>query len=102
MANIKKTAQITVKTITPAVYLTGDYNANPQAKAKELTKLIDGLLVTGIWTSALEAAMNNIPAETFIIVDDPDTPELEFSVQIVPSIFQGKNVIDEGPSKAQA
>jgi hypothetical protein len=65
----------TVRNITPAVYLTGLYTASPQAKAAELSRLIDGLLDLGIWSSAEEAFFEGIPAGTFVLVDSGSLSE---------------------------
>lgn len=73
-----------VNTITPSVYLTGNYSATPQAKATELTKLLKGLLSSGVWGSAREAAESGVPTGTFIIVDDPNTAAQDFQVEVVP------------------
>lgn len=83
---VKKQIPVTVKTITPTVFLTGQYNTSPEAKAKELTSLMQKLLAPGIWRSAQDAANEGIPKGTFIIVDDPRTPGTEFSVEVVPAI----------------
>ena len=92
----KKNIGFTVRTITPAVFLTGEYSVRPEAKAAELTKLVQGLLAYGIYPSVKDAAANGVPAGTFIIVDDPKTPEKEFSVQIVPRIG-GRRLIPRDP-----
>jgi hypothetical protein len=73
-----------INTITPAVYLTGEYSASPQAKAAELTKLLQNLLSTGVWDSAQKAAISGIPTGTFVVVDNPDTPAGDFQVEVVP------------------
>jgi hypothetical protein len=80
----KLTIGVTVDTITPTVYLTGDYSAAPEAKAKELTRLLKKLLASGIWKSAKDAAVGGVPTGTFIIVDDPNTAETDFTVEVVP------------------
>jgi hypothetical protein len=87
---VRELIGVTVKTITPSVYITGLYTGNAQAKAAELTRLMQNLLAFGIWDSALDAANKGVPAGTFIIVDDPKTPVEEFAVQIVPKIFKKK------------
>lgn len=73
----------TVKTITPAVFVTGQYESRPDAKAAELTKLMNGLLAPGIWKSKEEAFFAGIPVGTFILVDNPDTDIKDFKVEIV-------------------
>ena len=87
----KKSVGVTVNTITPTVYLTGDYSAAPEAKAKELTKLFKNLLASGIWESAEDAAIDGVPTGTFIIVDDPDTIETDFTVEVVPYYRSAKD-----------
>jgi hypothetical protein len=66
----RKNVGFTVRNITPAVYLTGQYNARPEEKAVELSRLVDGLLDLGIWPSAAEAFRAGIPVGTFVLVDD--------------------------------
>jgi hypothetical protein len=82
----KKLLPFTVRTITPAVFLTGEYSTPSADKAKELTKLLQGLLAPGVYSSAKAAAERGVPAGTFVVVDDPSTPEEVFSVEIVPTI----------------
>lgn len=81
----RRTLGYTVKTITPAVFFTGSYKADGKTKAKELTVLMQNLLSNGVWESAQDAAIKGVPAGTFIIVDDPNTPEQDFTVEIVPA-----------------
>lgn len=66
----RKNVGFNVRNITPAVYLTGNYNSKPNAKAAELTRLLRGLLDLGIWPSTQEAFLNGIPAGTFVLVDN--------------------------------
>lgn len=96
----RKTLGFSTRTITPAVFFTGNYNTNGQTKAKELTALIQGLLAYGVWSSAKEAAASGVPAGTFIIVDDPKTPDREFNVQIVPAYRGDRKEIPADAVKA--
>ena len=96
-AAIRKRVGLTVRTITPAVYLTGNYRSSSSAKAKELTDLVQGLLAYGVWKSAKDAAASGVPAGTFIIVDDPSTPEQDFTVQIVPAFRRDKRLEPKDP-----
>lgn len=96
----RKTLGFTVRTITPTVYLTGEYRTRPQAKAKELTTLLQGLLASGVWSSAKDAAASGVPTGTFIIVDDPKTPDREFKVEIVPAFRRDKKEIPADAVKA--
>lgn len=73
----------TVRTITPAVYLTGNYNSKSSAKAAELTRLLSGLFSLGIWKSTEEAFNNGIAAGTFILVDDEQD---DLQVQVVTGV----------------
>lgn len=84
----RKKVGFTTRTITPAVFLTGEYTTAPVLKAAELTKLMQGLLVWGIWKDVKDAALSGVPAGTFIIVDDPNTPDQDFTVQIVPRVVR--------------
>lgn len=83
-ANVKG---VTVNTIAPTVYLTGQYQVSAEAKATELTRLMQQLLAFGVFASAIDAAKRGVPAGTYVVVDNPLTPVEEFSVQIVPKIF---------------
>jgi hypothetical protein len=94
----RKSVSVTVNTITPSVYLTGDYSATPEAKAKELTKLFKNLLASGVWESAEDAALDGVPAGTFIIVDDPKTQETDFTVEIVSYYRSAKDKAVEAKS----
>ena len=53
-------------------------------------RLLKGLLANGIYQNVLEAAEKGVPTGTFIIVDNPETPEQEFTVEIVPFIRRKK------------
>jgi hypothetical protein len=96
----RKTLGFTTRTITPAVYLTGQYRRRPQAKAKELTALVQGLLANGVWESAEAAAASGVRTGTFIIVDDPKTAEQDFTVEIVPAYRRDKKAIPADEVKA--
>ncbi len=80
----QETLPVTVNNICPKVYETGQYSSTPEAKAAELTALLESLLVYGVYPSVADAASDGVPAGTFVIIDDPETPATEFSVQIVP------------------
>jgi hypothetical protein len=90
-AEVKKGVELlSVNTVVPSVYLTGQYSSSAEAKANELTVLMQKLLASGIYPSVIEAAQKGVPAGTFVIIDDPKTPAEEFAVQIVPRIFKKK------------
>jgi len=85
MEKIKKVL-LNKSNITPLVFQTSRYAASNALKTAELTKLFTSLLSVGIWKSATDAAKEGVPAGTYIIVDDPKTPEQDFTVQVVPLI----------------
>ena len=63
-------------------------------KALELTSLLNALLRPGIYDSIASAQKDLIPPGTFIIVDDPNTDEKEFTVAIVP-LYYVEEVVEE-------
>jgi hypothetical protein len=96
----RKTLGFSTRTITPAVFFTGNYKSSSSAKAKELTALVQGLLANGVWESAKAAAASGVPTGTFIIVDDPKTAEQDFTVEIVPAFRRSKKEIPDFEAKA--
>jgi hypothetical protein len=92
MATENKVTGVTIRTITPTVFLTGQYQISAEAKATELTRLMQALLAYGVFPNAADAAQKGVPAGTYVVVDNPATPVEEFSVQIVPKIFRGPRV----------
>lgn len=73
---------------------------NPEIKTAELTALLAALLRPGIYSSTEEAQKRGVPVGTFIIVDDPETPETEFTIKIVPpyiAVEKGEEVIEDEP-----
>ena len=92
MATENRVTGVTIRTITPTVFLTGQYQVSAEAKATELTRLMQQLLAYGVFESALAAARGGVPAGTYVVVDNPATPVEEFSVQIVPKIFRRPRV----------
>jgi hypothetical protein len=85
---VQKVNGVTTRTITPTVFLTGQYQISGEAKAAELTRLMQQLLAFGVFPNVIDAAQKGIPAGTYVVVDDPKTPVEEFSVQVVPRIFK--------------
>jgi hypothetical protein len=69
------------------------------AKAAELTAFIEALLRPGIFTSVSEAYDDGVPVGTFIIVDDPNTDETEFKIEVVTEPFTIDG--DETPEVAE-
>jgi hypothetical protein len=78
---------VTARTITPTVFITGQYGVNPETVATELTRLMQQLLVYGVFPNITAAIEDGVPAGTYVVIDDPKTPPNEFSVQIVPNTF---------------
>ena len=62
-------------------------------KALELTSLLNALLRPGIYDSIASAQKDLIPPGTFIIVDDPNTDEKEFTIEIVPLYYVEEEVV---------
>jgi hypothetical protein len=56
---------------------------NPGAKEAELTTLFKCLLSAGIYESINAAVLQGVPKGTFVIIDDPKTPELDFDIKVV-------------------
>lgn len=88
MATEKKVIGVTTRTITPTVFLTGQYQVNAEAKAAELTRLMQQLLAFGVFSDVIEAAKKGVPTGTYVVIDDRATPQVEFSVQVVPNLFK--------------
>lgn len=86
MAEITNLANIA--NVASMVYNTAKLEvADPEIKAVELTTLLKTLLSVGIYDSVDSAQKDGIPGGTFIIVDDPNTPETEFTIEIVPMYY---------------
>lgn len=75
---------VTNNTITGRVYLTAQLSSTAEDKAAELTILMQELLAYGVYPNALDAAKKGVPTGTFVVIDSPETPQKEFSVQVVP------------------
>ena len=41
------------------------------------------LLNAGVYRSVQDAYEDGVPVGAFVVIDDPETPELEYNVQIV-------------------
>lgn len=75
---------LTVTNVSGAVYKTSRLALNDgNIKAKELTQLIQKLVSVGIYESINDAVLAGVPVGTFVIIDDPKTPNLEFTVELV-------------------
>jgi hypothetical protein len=84
MADQKFIDPLTTLNASSLVYQTSKINLrNPKVKAEELTMLIQKLLSAGIYESIGDAVKAGVPRDTFVIIDDPNTPENEFKVEVV-------------------
>jgi len=53
---------------------------------------MQALLAYGVFLTVIDAAQRGVPAGTYVVVNNPATPLMEFSVQVVPRIFRGPRV----------
>ena len=75
---------LNARNVSAGVYNTSKVReTNPSAKALELTLLIKKLLSAGIYESIDDAVRQGVPVGTFVIIDDPKTPKLDFDVKVV-------------------
>jgi hypothetical protein len=76
---------VTIYNVSSLVYVTSDVTVNEpaEAKAAELTTLLKALLSVGIYDSVESAQKKGVFPGTFILVDDPETEEEEFTIQVV-------------------
>lgn len=72
--------------ITGRVYITGQLTSTPEAKAAELTILVDNLTEMGIFVSIEEAIKQGVPGGTFVLVAPKDDLSIVV-VMVVPNIF---------------
>jgi hypothetical protein len=87
MATRKKIQPVTVRTVTPKVYRTGLYSSTTESKTAELTLLLQGLLVNGVFENINDAVKEGVPAGTLVVIDDPNTGNLDFTVEVVPITY---------------
>ncbi len=74
---------LSVDTIVPKVYFLSQYGIKSTQQAAELTTILQSLLGIGVFKTIDDAYRSGIPVGTFVIIDDPETPDLDFSVQVV-------------------
>lgn len=72
--------------VTGLVYITGQLTSTPEAKAAELTTLVDDLTEMGIYTSIEEATKLGVPGGTFVLVAPQDDLSTVV-VMVVPNVF---------------
>jgi hypothetical protein len=71
-------------------------------KASELTLFLKALLRPGIYDSVESAILDRVPEGTFIIIDDPNTDETEFLIEVVPYYDVEERGAEEAEAKAKA
>ena len=92
---------ISVDTVVPQVFFLSQYSTTGAQKAAELTNIIQSILNLGIYPSMDSAYEKGIPVGTFVLIDDPETPEKDFSVQVVYATSEReKEVAIEFPKQA--
>ena len=74
---------LTVDTVVPSVFVLGQYGVSGASQAAALTTILESLLLIGVFTSVEQAYKLGVAVGTFVVIDDPETPEQEFSVQVV-------------------
>jgi hypothetical protein len=88
--------QLDINNIAGHVYTISKLEVvDPETKAQELTNLLRLLLSVGIYESIESAFYKGVPPGTFVVIDDPATPEAEFNVQIVKE-FTRKEALPDG------
>ena len=78
-----ETTLLSVDTIVPQVYFLSQYGVKSTQQAAELTTILQSILNIGVFASMEEAYKSGIPVGTFVLIDDPETPDKDFSVQVV-------------------
>jgi len=78
----------TVDTISPKVYGISSITTSGEEKATELTDLFRSILDYGVYDSVEAAFLNGVPAGALVVIDDPETPEVEFNIQVVKEIYR--------------
>jgi hypothetical protein len=74
---------LTLDTIVPSVFVLGQYGVSSASQAAALTTILQNLLSLGVYESIDAAYSKGIPVGTFVIVDNPETPDKDFSVEVV-------------------
>lgn len=74
---------LSVDTIVPQVYSLSQYGVSQAQQAAELTKIVSALLSIGVYPSIEMAFAKGVPVGTFVIIDNPETPEQDFLVAVV-------------------
>ena len=93
---------LAVDTIVPQVFFLSQYGISSERQAAELTKIVSALLNVGIYPSLEAAYTDGVPVGTFVIVDDPKTPDRDFLVEVVRDMGTIENAAVDAEVRAQA
>jgi hypothetical protein len=85
--------------VTGRVYITGQLSSTAEAKAAELTILVDSLTKWGIFQNIQDAIKQGVPTGTFVLVDASGEKLDDVKVEVVPFYFEKKDLPKE-PIKA--
>lgn len=77
----------TVDTVAPKVNGIASINSTGDQKANELTALFQSILQYGVFDSIEDAYANGVPVGALVVIDDPETPEVEFNIQVVKEVY---------------
>jgi hypothetical protein len=80
-----------VDTISPKVYGIASITTSGSEKAQLLTDLFKSILDYGVFRSVEEAYIKGIPEGALVVIDDPETPEVEFNIQVVKEVYKKDN-----------
>ena len=73
--------------VTGRVYITGQLSSTAEAKAAELTILVDSLTKWGIFRDIKDAVEKRVPTGTFVLVDATGGDLNDVKVGVVPFYF---------------
>jgi hypothetical protein len=73
--------------VTGRVYITGQLSSTAEAKAAELTILVDSLTKWGIFRDIRDAIKQRVPTGTFVLVDATGGDLNDVKVEVVPFYF---------------
>ena len=86
---------ITNNNVTGRVYITGQLSSTAEAKAAELTILVDSLTKWGIFKDIKDAVEKRVPTGTFVLVDAAGGNLDDVKVEVVPFYFGKKDLPKE-------
>ena len=92
---------LTVDTIVPSVFVLGQYGVSSASQAAALTTILQNLLSVGIYESIDNAYTKGVPVGTFVIIDNPETPDTDFTIEVVRATrLDNKDVAIDFPQRA--